>query len=90
MNCPQCNHEKALVIDSRSAYEGRVTRRRMECRKCKHRFSSLEFRSRDLTRNYSDDEVSRKWDNMIPAFLSMFSTQALFCELQNRYYKEGK
>ena len=42
MNCPQCKTPDTRVIDSRIAEEGRVIRRRRECEKCGHRFTTFE------------------------------------------------
>ncbi len=42
MRCPFCDYRRTLVIDSRGVNEGRVTRRRRECEKCRARFSTQE------------------------------------------------
>ncbi len=42
MKCPSCGHLEDRVIDSRSAREGQVIRRRRECLKCKRRFTTYE------------------------------------------------
>lgn len=42
MNCPFCNHSDTKVIDSRDTNDGKITRRRRECEKCKSRFSTYE------------------------------------------------
>ena len=42
MRCPQCNHLDSKVIDSRPADEGSSIRRRRECIKCEHRFTTYE------------------------------------------------
>jgi transcriptional repressor NrdR len=42
MHCPRCKHEDTAVIDSRIAEEGRAIRRRRECPKCSHRFTTFE------------------------------------------------
>lgn len=43
MKCPSCGFEEDKVIDSRSTKEGMVTRRRRECLKCAHRFTTYEY-----------------------------------------------
>lgn len=43
MKCPGCGYEEDKVIDSRSTKEGTVTRRRRECTKCGHRFTTYEY-----------------------------------------------
>ena len=42
MICPKCKHKSTSVVDSREANEGRSIRRRRECEKCDHRFTTFE------------------------------------------------
>ncbi|MBU4200689.1 MAG: transcriptional regulator NrdR [Verrucomicrobia bacterium] len=42
MRCPKCGYLKDKVIDSRSAREGDVIRRRRTCLQCAHRFTTYE------------------------------------------------
>jgi transcriptional repressor NrdR len=42
MRCPKCECDEDKVIDSRSAREGAAIRRRRECLKCGHRFTTYE------------------------------------------------
>ncbi len=42
MKCPYCAHHDSRVIDSRSVEEGASIRRRRECPKCGHRFTTYE------------------------------------------------
>lgn len=42
MHCPRCKSADTSVIDSRIAEDGRAVRRRRECVKCNHRFTSFE------------------------------------------------
>lgn len=42
MYCPRCKSEDTGVIDSRLTEEGRAVRRRRECPKCQHRFTTFE------------------------------------------------
>ena len=42
MQCPACNAVDTKVLDSRAIENGLVIRRRRECPKCEHRFSTLE------------------------------------------------
>lgn len=42
MICPKCKHKSTSVVDSREASEGRSIRRRRECEKCGHRFTTFE------------------------------------------------
>jgi transcriptional repressor NrdR len=42
MLCPRCKSPDTAVIDSRLSEEGRAIRRRRECEKCHHRFTTFE------------------------------------------------
>lgn len=42
MKCPQCGSEDTGVVDSRLTEEGKAVRRRRECAKCEHRFTTFE------------------------------------------------
>ena len=42
MRCPKCGCQEDKVIDSRSSREGATIRRRRECAKCGHRFTTYE------------------------------------------------
>jgi len=42
MRCPFCHQAENRVIDSRESHEGSVIRRRRECEKCQHRFTTYE------------------------------------------------
>ena len=42
MKCPYCKHEEDKVVDSRSAGEGYIIRRRRECLECSRRFTTYE------------------------------------------------
>jgi transcriptional repressor NrdR len=48
MRCPFCTETENRVIDSRESHEGAVIRRRRECEKCQHRFTTYE-RVEELT-----------------------------------------
>ena len=68
MFCPRCKSEDTAVIDSRLADEGKSVRRRRECPKCEHRFTTFERQElssfivvkRDGTREpYSREKIER-------------------------------
>jgi len=42
MLCPYCGFDESNVVESRDAREGKATRRRRECLKCKKRFTTYE------------------------------------------------
>ncbi len=42
MMCPYCAFDESNVLESRDAKDGKATRRRRECLKCKKRFTTYE------------------------------------------------
>ncbi|MFA5696109.1 MAG: transcriptional regulator NrdR [Bacilli bacterium] len=42
MKCPECGYLDSKVLDSRPSEEGNTIRRRRECDKCHHRFTTYE------------------------------------------------
>src|ERR1700733_119933 len=42
MRCPKCGNQDDKVIDSRASREGSTIRRRRQCLKCDHRFTTYE------------------------------------------------
>lgn len=42
MRCPKCGCQEDRVVDSRGSREGATIRRRRECTKCRHRFTTYE------------------------------------------------
>ena len=42
MHCPRCKSPDTAVIDSRLTEDGRAVRRRRECEKCHHRYTTFE------------------------------------------------
>ncbi len=42
MHCPVCNNKDTKVVDTRMVRDGVAIRRRRECEKCNHRFSTSE------------------------------------------------
>lgn len=42
MQCPKCHHNGSKVVDSRPVEESNSIRRRRECEKCHHRFTTFE------------------------------------------------
>lgn len=42
MQCPSCQHTESRVLESRSTEAGKSVRRRRECLRCKHRFTTYE------------------------------------------------
>jgi transcriptional repressor NrdR len=42
MRCPKCGGTEDRVVDSRASREGAIIRRRRECARCHHRFTTYE------------------------------------------------
>lgn len=68
MHCPSCSNEDTKVVDTRLSADGTSVRRRRECEKCEHRFSTIEelelldvrIVKRDGSREaYSRDKIER-------------------------------
>jgi len=68
VHCPRCKSSETSVIDSRVTEDGRTVRRRRECIKCNHRFTTFERQElnsliiikRNGTREpYSRDKLER-------------------------------
>src|SRR6201984_2789356 len=64
MRCPKCGGQDDKVIDSRASREGATIRRRRECLKCGHRFTTYEEIERGglvvLKRDGRREEFSRE------------------------------
>ena len=63
MRCPKCGGQEDRVVDSRASREGATIRRRRECTKCNHRFTTYEEIERDqlmvLKRDGRREEFSK-------------------------------
>ena len=64
MRCPKCGCQEDKVIDSRASREGATIRRRRECEKCGHRFTTYEELEHEglmvLKRDGRHEEFSRE------------------------------
>ena len=64
MRCPKCGCQEDKVIDSRASREGATIRRRRECTKCNHRFTTYEEFEHEglrvLKRDGRHEEFSRE------------------------------
>ena len=63
MRCPKCGCQEDKVVDSRASREGATIRRRRECTRCGHRFTTDEELEREglmvLKRDGRHEEFSR-------------------------------
>ena len=62
MKCPKCGGDDDKVLDSRSAREGAAIRRRRECVKCGHRFTTYEEINRDEVQVVKRDGTRQTFD----------------------------
>jgi len=62
MKCPRCQTDDDKVLDSRSAREGAAIRRRRECLKCGHRFTTYEEIDRDEVQVVKRDGTRQTFD----------------------------
>ncbi|HVU09173.1 MAG TPA: transcriptional regulator NrdR [Verrucomicrobiae bacterium] len=64
MRCPKCGCQEDKVVDSRGSREGVTIRRRRECTKCNHRFTTYETVENEglmiLKRDGRHEEFSRE------------------------------
>ena len=64
MRCPKCGCQEDKVVDSRASREGATIRRRRECTKCNHRFTTYEEVEHEglmvLKRDGRHEEFSRE------------------------------
>lgn len=42
MHCPKCGHAESKVLETRMSKDNKSLRRRRECQKCEHRFTTVE------------------------------------------------
>lgn len=64
MNCPICNKE-TRVVDSRQSPSVDYVRRRRECLKCKHRFSTIEIPHNFETRGTKIPSFSSRAEDLL-------------------------
>ena len=64
MKCPFCDQLDDKVIDSRTAREGEVIRRRRECLSCKRRFTTYERIEESLPMVVKKDNRREPFDRM--------------------------
>ncbi len=62
MRCPKCANQEDRVIDSRSSKDGASIRRRRECTRCLHRFTTYEEIERVILRVIKRDSRSEPFD----------------------------
>lgn len=61
MRCPKCGNDNDKVLDSRSARDGAVIRRRRQCNDCQYRYTTFEEIVRDELRVKKRDGTSEEF-----------------------------
>ncbi|MBR4170451.1 MAG: transcriptional repressor NrdR [Kiritimatiellae bacterium] len=61
MRCPKCGKDNDKVLDSRSARDGAVIRRRRQCIDCQYRYTTFEEIVRDELRVKKRDGTSEEF-----------------------------
>jgi transcriptional repressor NrdR len=99
MKCPQCGNEDTGVVDSRLTEEGRAVRRRRECAKCEHRFTTFERQEaaeiivvkRDGTREpYVREKLQRGiWLSCTKRPVSQEAIDRIVSRLEEKWRSEG-
>ena len=100
MHCPRCKHAETAVTDSRLTEEGRAIRRRRECEKCKHRFTTFERQElsslivikRDGMREpYSREKIERGiWLSCTKRPITQDQVQNLLSRLEEKWAANKK
>jgi transcriptional repressor NrdR len=100
MICPKCQHDDTRVLDSRDTDGQKAVRRRRECAKCKHRFTTFERAEttnfvvvkRDGTRvNYDREKVVRgMWKACEKRKVTQEQVGKVVNELEEEWSKIGK
>ncbi len=100
MRCSKCRHDNTKVIDSRDTNDNKETRRRRECEKCGHRFTTFEkvetsnfvVIKKDGTReSYHRDKVARGiWRACEKRPVTQEQVNELIDNLEEKWSSTGK
>lgn len=102
MRCPKCGCEDDKVIDSRSVKDGSGVRRRRECTRCQHRFTTYEgiiqtelrvIKRNGIPEDFDRDKLFKGISNAcykrpISSDEILKTVDEIAVELQNEYDKE--
>lgn len=100
MICPKCQNKNTRVLDSRVTDGQKAIRRRRECEKCKHRFTTFErietntfvVVKRDGTReNYDRDKIIKGiWKSCEKRKVTEEQVTKMITKLEEEWSKVGK
>lgn len=99
MRCPHCSNQDSKVIESRDASESGAIRRRRECLKCGHRYTTYERVERPNLAIVKKDGNRELFDRnklfaaihrSVGKFLSSdLEVEAIVSKVENRLYESG-
>jgi len=100
LRCPKCRHDNTKVIDSRDTNDNKETRRRRECEKCEHRFTTFEkvetsnfvvIKKNGTRESYHRDKVSRGiWRACEKRPVTQEQVNELIDNLEEKWSASGK
>ena len=100
MKCPKCKNLNTHVLDSRETNEATSIRRRRECEKCKHRFTTfekVEYKNlivvkRDEAREpYSREKLERGiWRACEKRPVTQAQVDAVLNKLEEKWRNQGR
>lgn len=100
MRCPHCHNKDSKVIESREAGEGGAIRRRRECLKCGHRYTTYERIERPNLAVVKKDGDRELFDRnklfaaihrSVGKFLSSdLEVESIVAAVEDRLYAEGE
>lgn len=100
MKCPKCKVKTTRVLDSRETHEGKSTRRRRECVKCKWRFTTFERMEHNnlivIKRNESREPYVREkvekgiWRACEKRPVTQAQVDGIISDLEDRWRSYGK
>ncbi len=100
MKCPNCNNDDSKVIESRDAAESGAIRRRRECLKCGHRYTTYERVERPNLAIIKKDGGRELFDRnklfaaihrSVGKFLSSdLEVEAIVSRVENELYSSGE
>lgn len=100
MQCSKCQHGDTKVVDSRDTNDNKETRRRRECEKCEHRFTTFErvetanfvvIKKDGVRESYDRDKVERGvWKSCEKRPVTQDQVVAMIGKLEEKWSAMGK
>jgi transcriptional repressor NrdR len=100
MICPKCQHDSTRVLDSRETEGQKAIRRRRECEKCRHRFTTFErvettnlvvVKKDGARENYDRDKLQKGvWRACEKRKITQEQVSKMINELEEKWVNTGK